>query len=341
MDKERKKLQKELRDVERLSLISKEAQESIKQSLKHQLQEVEKRRHDFMLEHQKVQKRSQKIQSLQDKRRNLQNDSVAANKEMRKTREEIDKKEERFRLLSDKVDKNRTADAEMEAELQGLQAGERRGSNASQALDCCLETMVEQIFALGADQTRSKFEVMCQMFFRRIETRLRRCQEEMKEGTVKMNKSKAEQISSWCSQRQAGSMKALQRVVWSLIFLVFGVHIVNAEEQENQVHRGIAREVYPTLQVDVQWKRMHSRETCECKWDEEDFRKKRKEKKTARVRTQELLETQSKGGEFKKSRRKKMENNLLISESTASLTTKLTRTSSTCTTLQNKFGSLS
>ena len=254
LDKERKKLQKELRDVERLSLISKEAQESIKQSLQHQLQEVEKRRHDFMLELQKVQKRSQKIQSLQDKRRNLQNDSVAANKEMRKTREEIDKKEERFRLLSDKVDKNRTADAEMEAELQGLQAGERRGSNASQALDCCLETMVGQIFALGADQTRSKFEVMCQMFFRRIETRLRRCQEEMKEeGTVKMNKSKAEQISSWCSQRQAGSMRALKRKVWSLIFLVFGVHLVNAEEQENQVHRVIAREDNQILQIDVQW----------------------------------------------------------------------------------------
>ena len=41
-------------------------------------------------------------------------------------------------------------DAETEAELQGLQAGEeRRGSNASQAVECCLETMVEQIFALG------------------------------------------------------------------------------------------------------------------------------------------------------------------------------------------------
>ena len=42
----------------------------------------------------------------------------------------------------------------------------------------------------------------------------------------------------WCYQRQAGSMKALQRVVWSLIFLVFGVYLANAEEQENQVHWG-------------------------------------------------------------------------------------------------------
>ena len=59
---------------------------------------------------------------------------------MRKIREEIDRNEERFRLLSDKVDKNRMADAEMAAEHQGLQAGgERRGRDASQTCNCCME----------------------------------------------------------------------------------------------------------------------------------------------------------------------------------------------------------
>ena len=59
--------------------------------------------------------------------------------------------------------KNRMADAEMEAKLQGLQDGEERiGSNASQAVDCCLETMVEQVFAIGTDQPRSKFDALCQ-----------------------------------------------------------------------------------------------------------------------------------------------------------------------------------
>ena len=67
---------------------------------------------------------------------------------MRSIREEIDWKEERFRLLWDSVDINRMADASMETELQGLQAGEERtGSNASQEVDCCFETTVEQIFA--------------------------------------------------------------------------------------------------------------------------------------------------------------------------------------------------
>ena len=89
---------------------------------------------------------------------------------MRKIREEIDRNEERFPQLSDKVDKNKMADAGMAAELQGLQEGEeRKGSNASQAVDCCMETMVDQFIAMGADQARSKFDAMCQVFFEKFE----------------------------------------------------------------------------------------------------------------------------------------------------------------------------
>ena len=54
---------------------------------------------------------------------------------------------------------------------------------------------------------------------------------------METNKSKVKPVSSCCYQRKAGSMKALQRVVWSLIFLVFGVHMVNAEEQGIQVQQ--------------------------------------------------------------------------------------------------------
>ena len=64
--------------------------------------------------------------------------------------------------------------------------------------------------------------------------------EQKDEGIVKMNKSKAESVRSWCHQRQTGSVKAHQRVVWSLIFIVSGVHLVKAEVQEDQ-----AREVHP------------------------------------------------------------------------------------------------
>ena len=52
-------------------------------------------------------------------------------------------------LLSDKVEKNKMADADMAAELQGLHAGEeRRGSNASQTGGSCLEASWQQIAAV-------------------------------------------------------------------------------------------------------------------------------------------------------------------------------------------------
>ena len=55
LNEQRKKMQTELREVDRLSFVSKEMQESIKESPQHQLQDVEKRRNDLMPEHQKVQ----------------------------------------------------------------------------------------------------------------------------------------------------------------------------------------------------------------------------------------------------------------------------------------------
>ena len=45
-------------------------------------------------------------------------------------------------------------------------------------------------------------------------------------------------------------MKALQRVVWSLIFLVFGVHMVNVEEQGNQAQIMSQKNPYPISQGD-------------------------------------------------------------------------------------------
>ena len=45
----------------------------------------------------------------------MQEESAAGQQEMQSIREEIDRKEERFRQLSDKVDKNKMVDAEMAA----------------------------------------------------------------------------------------------------------------------------------------------------------------------------------------------------------------------------------
>ena len=87
----------------------------------------------------------------------------------------------------------------------------------------------------------------------------RRCQENKEEeGTVRTKKRKAIPVSSWCYQRQAGSMKALQRVVWSLIFLAFGVDMAKAKAPEIQAQRRSEKGIRPIPQVDLRWKRMHS-----------------------------------------------------------------------------------
>ena len=84
------------------------------------------KRDGLLPEHRGVRKRSREIQSIHDEKRNMQKETAAAREDMRKIREDITQKEECFLLLSDKVD-----EAELEAELRGLQTGEeRRGSNA-------------------------------------------------------------------------------------------------------------------------------------------------------------------------------------------------------------------
>ena len=70
LDEQRNKGQRELR----LSFASKEVQENLVESLPHQLQQVERKRNDLMLEHQRVQKRSQKIYSIQDQRKYVERD---------------------------------------------------------------------------------------------------------------------------------------------------------------------------------------------------------------------------------------------------------------------------
>ena len=97
-----------------------------------------------------------KIQSIHDKRRHFQKDSTAAEDEMRKLQEGLKQKE-------NKVEKNKMADAEMAAELQSLQAGEeRRGSNASQTGDCCMEALWQQFYRL------SRIEVFVQRLQREM-----------------------------------------------------------------------------------------------------------------------------------------------------------------------------
>ena len=68
LDEQRRKLQKELRDVQKFSCVAKEFQENLKSNLQQQLQEVEQRRHDFMPEHLKVQTHRKRFKASRTKK---------------------------------------------------------------------------------------------------------------------------------------------------------------------------------------------------------------------------------------------------------------------------------
>ena len=65
LDEQRMRLEKELREVEKLSFRPQEIQSGLKEGLQQQLQDIEQKMHDLLSQHQRVQKRSQKIQGIQ------------------------------------------------------------------------------------------------------------------------------------------------------------------------------------------------------------------------------------------------------------------------------------
>ena len=105
--------------------------------------------------------------------------------------------------------------------------------HASQAVDCCLEdggTYFRQESRSGEVRVRC-----CVQNFPQETRGLHPSCGDVgrKGGRRNTNESKTK---ASC-QRQVGAMKALQRAVWSLIFLGIGVHLVNAEEQGSQVQQ--------------------------------------------------------------------------------------------------------
>ena len=89
----------------------------LKESLQHQLQEVERKRYDLMPEHQRVQKRSQKIQSIQDEKI-CRKRAWRQEKKCGKSEKKLIGKKSDSVCCRMKSTKNTMADAEMEAELQ-------------------------------------------------------------------------------------------------------------------------------------------------------------------------------------------------------------------------------
>ena len=127
---------------------------------------------------------------------------------MQKIRVEFDRNEDRFRQLSDKVDKNK---------MQRWQQNFRgfRQEKKEEAAMLRKRWIVAWRRWWNSSSLWEQFDHVSGVLQEiRAKTLLRRCQKKKEEeGTVRTNKSKAKPVRICCCQRQAGAMKALQRVV--------------------------------------------------------------------------------------------------------------------------------
>ena len=174
----KKSLQRQLLDIEKFANMDPVFRDRHKEKRKEELQEIESKRTELLPEHQKMQKRSQKLQSMQDKKKKKKcfKDACACEGATQLLHQEMEVRktffETRVRALSEKSADCRKAAADLDVEIQALQAGEeRRGSSASQSNRCCFDPATwEQVFAYGETQAESFIQSTQQEFDRRYKT---------------------------------------------------------------------------------------------------------------------------------------------------------------------------
>ena len=128
-----------------------------KEKWKEALQEIDRKKTELLPEHQKMHWRSQKLQSLQDKKRNYLKDACACEEEMQKLSEEMEERQARVQALSEKLGNCRMAADGLEEDTKDLQAGEeRRGS-------CAL-----QVFTLGVALAEQYIQALQESWIRRL-----------------------------------------------------------------------------------------------------------------------------------------------------------------------------
>ena len=273
LDEKRRKMQNELREVERLSFASKEMQENLMESMQRQL----------------------RISCLCTKR------CKRGHK-----RHKVSKRGENYRkkactLLSDTVDKNTMADAEMEAELQGLQAGEKRSRHASQAVECLWRWWWNTFSPWEMRIRRSLIRCSVPKDPHKIRDSYSSCAHAR--DARKRRRTKGQW--KWTREIKSQPIELHQRAVWSLIFLVYGVYLVKAEVQKDH-----AREVHPGMMIWEIWCRKPKRKKNSQGKDprtlvENSWEPQYKPNHTARKRTREPSKHQLKGGGFRKSEKKR------------------------------------
>ena len=183
-----------------------------------------------MPQHQKVEKRSQKIQSIQDKRKYTERKLGGK----RRNAENQRRNWVEGRTLRSAGGKGR--------QKQDGRCGDggRASGTASWRRKKRQQCFADRRLLLGGLNA-----LPCVL--QSVQTRPK-VQGKWSSSGAHARKRWAEPVSMWCHSCQARSIKLHRRVVWSLIFSVFGMYLVKTEVQKYQAHKGIARDVPPDRQ---------------------------------------------------------------------------------------------
>ena len=156
LDEQRKRLQKQIREIEKFTNVDPLFQEDTGKSGRKNCMRLSRNGRISCRSIRKMQEMSQKLQSLQDKKNRCLKDAGTGDEEMEKISDEITEREAHFQELAQKSRNFRMAADDLEAEIRVLQAGEeRRGRCASQSKGC-FDSVMEHLFTFGAAHARQQ-----------------------------------------------------------------------------------------------------------------------------------------------------------------------------------------
>ena len=140
MDQQKKELQKQLRDLEKLTKMPEDIQSRLKEEWQQELPDIEP-------EHQKDAEEISKVVEFA-----RQKEGMPKGCWQMQWRHGADRRRDKLQELEQKSQRIYLAEADLDEEIRNLQAGEeRRNSCASRSNGCCFDsTVVEQLFTFGS-----------------------------------------------------------------------------------------------------------------------------------------------------------------------------------------------
>ena len=137
-DQRKKEQVKQMRKIDEFADTLRNVVDEQKEKWRQELQDIEQRRNDLLPEHLKTQKRSLKLQCLQDRQKQCQKNMGGWAEENEHPRSVIEDSRARIEGNGQKIQSESLAQAELDLDIKCLQAGyERRGASQSTAEGVC------------------------------------------------------------------------------------------------------------------------------------------------------------------------------------------------------------